>query len=105
MNARFMALAAVLVPSPALACAACAAANANRMFLVMTIVLSLLPLAMIGAGLLWIRRHARGRLAGEFEERELQRDVAESGGEGSVATAPPAVPPALIVVRSTGRKA
>jgi len=36
----------------------------------MTMVLSILPLAMIAGGLWWIARHARGRLVGEFEERD-----------------------------------
>jgi hypothetical protein len=105
VRARLAAVAALLAPSPALACAACAAANANRMFLVMTIVLSLLPLAMIGAGLLWIARHARGRLAGEFEEREGAR--AADLGPG-LDPAPPASPPGtptLMVVSGTGPKA
>jgi hypothetical protein len=65
------ALAALLLPSSALACAACvAAADRNRTFFIMTIVLSLLPLAMIGGGLLWIARRARGALSAEFEERD-----------------------------------
>ncbi len=60
------------LPSPVLACAACAAAvdRSNAAFLATTIFLSLLPLALMAGGLWWIARHARGRLAGEFEERE-----------------------------------
>jgi hypothetical protein len=60
------------LPSPALACAACAAAvdRSNAAFLATTIFLSLLPLALMAGGLWWIARHARGRLVGEFEERE-----------------------------------
>jgi hypothetical protein len=64
------AVAALLAPSPALACAACAAASSNRVFFIMTMVMSFLPLLLIGAGLWWIARHARERLRGEFEERD-----------------------------------
>lgn len=66
------AVATLWLPSPVLACAACAAAvdRSNTAFLATTIFLSLLPLALMAGGLWWIVRHARGRLAGEFEERE-----------------------------------
>jgi len=65
------ALLALAWPAPALACAACvASAERNRTFFIMTMVLSILPLAMIAGGLWWIARHARGRLADEFEERD-----------------------------------
>jgi len=65
------ALAALLAPVPALACAACAAgSDSNRVFFIMTMVMSVLPLLLIGAGLWWIARHARERLQGEFEERD-----------------------------------
>ena len=55
-------------PAAAEACAVCfSAADQNRAaFLVTTIVLSLLPLGLIGGGLLWLRRQAR-RLAGEAD--------------------------------------
>jgi hypothetical protein len=36
----------------------------------MTMVMSVLPLLLIGAGLWWIARHARERLQGEFEDRD-----------------------------------
>ena len=66
-----MVLVLLLLPAQALACAVCGAANERRVaFLVTTILLSLLPLALIAAGLWWIAHHARGRLAGEFAERE-----------------------------------
>jgi hypothetical protein len=82
------ALAALLLPAQALACAVCGAANERRVaFLVTTILLSLLPLALIAAGLWWIAHHARGRLAGEFAERE-------PGVVGEPATAVGAVAPA-----------
>lgn len=70
---RALVVAALLaVPGIAQACAACgAAADRNRsIFLFTTILLSLLPLALVGAGLLWLARHARGRLGSEFTERE-----------------------------------
>ena len=74
----FAALAACGLPARALACAACVpATDRNRVaFLISTILLSLLPLVMIGGGLWWIARHARGRLAGEFAEREPAAGVA-----------------------------
>jgi len=65
------AVAGLLAPAPALACAACAAgSDSNRVFFIMTMVMSVLPLLLIGAGLWWIARHARERLQGEFEERD-----------------------------------
>ena len=70
MRRALVALAALLAPAPALACAACAAASSNRAFFIMTMVMSVLPLMLIGAGLWWIARNARGRLQGEFEERD-----------------------------------
>ena len=42
----------------------------------MTIVLSLLPLAMIGGGLWWVARQAKGRLAAEFAERDTPAGTA-----------------------------
>jgi hypothetical protein len=39
-------------------------------FLGTTVLLSLLPLALMAGGLVWIARHARGRLRGEFEDRD-----------------------------------
>ena len=76
---RALAVLAVLAwPSAALACAACvAAADRNRtVFMISTIVLSLLPLAMVGGGLWWIARRARGRLAEEFVDRDSPAGVA-----------------------------
>ena len=47
-----------------------------------TILLSLLPLALMAGGLGWIARHARERLRGEFEERDsLPRPVAARTAE------------------------
>lgn len=58
---RAAALATVLVALPALAeaCAVCGAGTAERnraAFFATTVLLSLLPLALLGAGLLWLRR-------------------------------------------------
>lgn len=74
-------------PATAQACAVCGAAveRSKAAFLGTTILLSLLPLALIGGALWWISRHARERLAGEFAERE-RPTVAPArvtgGGEG-----------------------
>jgi len=89
-------LAALGAPSTVLACAACVSAvDRNRtVFMISTILLSLLPLAMIGGGLLWIARQARGRLAGEFVEREtpagaaLQAPTFSAAGFSGEAPAP-----------------
>ena len=60
------------IPSAALACAVCGGGvERSRMaFFGTTILLSLLPLALMAGGLLWIARHARGRLQGEFVDRD-----------------------------------
>jgi uncharacterized membrane protein YfbV (UPF0208 family) len=75
------------LPEAAHACAVCGAAvDRNKSaFVGTTILLSLLPLALIGAGLWWIGRHAGERLAGELADREI--DVGApgrpaGGGEG-----------------------
>lgn len=54
------------------ACAVCVTANErNRLaFFFTTIFLTLLPLGLIVAGLYWLSRHAKGRLAAEFEDRD-----------------------------------
>lgn len=82
-----LALAVVMLtalPSAALACAACGAGvDRNRsVFLFTTIMLSLLPLMLVGAGLLWIALRSRERLAAEFAEREapLVGGAARPGG-------------------------
>jgi hypothetical protein len=63
-----MAIALVAWPAAAQACAACATSNErNRAaFFITTIVLSLLPLAMIAIGAMALRR----RLSGEFVEHD-----------------------------------
>ena len=65
----------IALPDLADACAVCGAAvDRNKSaFVGTTILLSLLPLAMIGAGLWWIGR--RGNLAQEFTEREIRVDA------------------------------
>jgi hypothetical protein len=71
---RLLAVAlSMLWPALAQACAVCGSANdGNRMaFFWTTVLLSLVPLGLIGGGLLWLRRVAGARLAGEFREREV----------------------------------
>ena len=90
MRRALAAVAALLAPAPALACAACAAgSDSNRVFFIMTMVMSVLPLLLIGAGLWWIARHARERLQGEFEER----DSIPTPGAGPDVTPAPATTP------------
>ena len=69
------------LPAAAQACAVCGAAvDRNRTaFLVTTILLSLLPLALMGAALMWIVARARGSQAGEFAEREVAPGAARHG--------------------------
>jgi hypothetical protein len=84
------ALVALAWPASALACAACvASAERNRTFFVMTMVLSVLPLALIAGGMWWIARHARGRLAGEFEERDSLPTATPTGAARREQPAPP----------------
>jgi hypothetical protein len=63
---------ALALPAPALACAVCGGGNpANRAaFFIMTIVMSLLPLAMFVAAFLWLRSRLRARGGSEFVERD-----------------------------------
>lgn len=58
-----------LGPAVASACPVCGQ-NDQRAFLVPTIMLSLLPLGLIGGGLFWWRRRAGERWGGEFDERD-----------------------------------
>ena len=71
---RAAALAALGVVWPALAgaCAFCGPGNGRNAFAfyVTTVVLSLLPLALIAGVLLWLWRSGRTFLAGEFQERD-----------------------------------
>jgi hypothetical protein len=64
-----VALVVAVIPNVAHACAACAA-NDQGAFIVPTIVLSLLPLGMIGGGVYWWRKNSGHRWGGEFDERD-----------------------------------
>ena len=72
------------LPEAAYACAVCGAAvdRSKSVFLGTTILLSLLPLAMIGAALWWIARHKGGHLTGELAEREIQVGAPERPAGG-----------------------
>ena len=78
------ALLPLALPSAAHACAVCGGGNpANRLaFFVSTIALSLLPLGMFAAGVLWLRARLGDRLRDELQERD----------SAPITTAPPAVP-------------
>lgn len=82
--AALLAAALLALPATASACAACGVGNGrNKMaFFLTTIFLSLLPLALIGAGLFWLARKGRGFLASEFRE-----------SDEAPATGPPAAAP------------
>ena len=106
---RLLALGWALVahgmPSAALACAVCGGGvERSRMaFFGTTILLSLLPLALMAGGLLWIARHARVRLQGEFVDRD------SLPGPGAARTAEPAPgssgTDALLATPGAGREA
>jgi hypothetical protein len=66
------ALLMALLPASAWACPFCFSGSPRvRMaFFGTTIFLSLLPLGMIGAGVVWIRRLGRGRWADEFDDSD-----------------------------------
>lgn len=68
-----LALLLALLPHTAAACAVCGGGNpANRLaFFLSTIALSLLPLGMFAAGILWLRRRLGGRLREELEDRDV----------------------------------
>jgi hypothetical protein len=75
-----------LSPGFARACAVCGAGDkerSNLAFLISTIFLSLLPLALIVGGLLWLRRHARDAMAGEFLDRDDVAIAAARAAEGA----------------------
>lgn len=85
-------LALLALPAVAEACAVCGAADRNRAaFLGTTIFLSLLPLGMIGGGVLWLRRRAGTSWRAEFAEREEPgADVAPSSSTPASKDAPSA---------------
>jgi hypothetical protein len=62
----------VLWPSVSQACAVCVGGSdrSNAAFFDATIVMSVLPLGMIGGGLWWLRRRGGDLLSKEFEERD-----------------------------------
>lgn len=84
-SARLAAGLALLWPAVGQACAVCgAAAERNRIaLLIMTIVMSLLPLAMFAGGALWLRRNVR---------RANARERAAHPADGSAVA--PRTPPA-----------
>ena len=67
------AAAMALVPAAAWACPVCftASPRVRMAFFGTTVLLSLLPLGMIGAGVEWIRRAGRGTWSEEFRDRDL----------------------------------
>ena len=67
-----VALLGLLLPQAAWACAVCGGGNpANRLaFFLSTIALSLIPLALFAAGVLWLRARLKDRLADEFRDRD-----------------------------------
>ena len=70
---RLLASAALLaIASPAWSCAVCAGGNpANRLtFFLSTIALSILPLGLFTAGVLWLRSRIRDRSPDEFMDRD-----------------------------------
>ena len=81
-------LLAVLLPGVARACATCTgAADRNRAaFLWTTALLSLLPLVLIGAGLLWWMRDGREWLRRELVDRDAWTPPAD---EDAAAALPP----------------
>ncbi|HET9328830.1 MAG TPA: hypothetical protein VFQ05_18855 [Candidatus Eisenbacteria bacterium] len=76
---------AVLEPALAFACPVCGGGDSPRTqaaFFNTTVLLSLLPLGLIGGGMWWLKREAQDSLAGEFEERDaLPPKPAERGRE------------------------
>jgi uncharacterized membrane protein YbhN (UPF0104 family) len=70
-------LSPVLLPGLARACAVCGGGNpANRLaFFLSTIALSLIPLALFAAGVLWLRSSLKDRLRDEFRDRDAAADT------------------------------
>jgi|KBSSwiStaDraftv2_1062776.scaffolds.fasta_scaffold458587_3 high-affinity Fe2+/Pb2+ permease len=66
---------AALWPALALACPVCGGGGGESprtqaAFFNTTVLLSLLPLGLIGGGVWWLKRDARDWLGGEFEDRD-----------------------------------
>jgi hypothetical protein len=72
------------LPAVAHACAACGAGvDRNRaVFLFTTIFLSLLPLSLLGAGLLWLRQRYRARFRTQLGEHEGPTVAVGAGAGG-----------------------
>lgn len=62
----------IVWPVTSHACAVCFSGSPRirQAFFNMTVFMSLFPLALIAAGLIWLRRGGRELLANEFEERD-----------------------------------
>jgi hypothetical protein len=89
---RFGAVLLAVTPAPASACAVCGANGGGAAnFLSSTLFLSLLPLVMIGAGLLWLRFRARATARPTPEPRE--HAATPAGGRGVAAPALALRPP------------
>ncbi len=91
MSARrpgLAALALLLLPQAAVACAVCGGGNpANRFaFFASTIALSLIPLALFAAGFLWLRKRILSRFVDEFHERD---DAVPAGSMAATGPVPP----------------
>lgn len=73
-------LSPVLIPGLARACAVCGGGNpANRLaFFLSTIALSLIPLALFAAGVLWLRSRLKDRLRDEFRDRDVLAPASSS---------------------------
>ena len=85
------ALAVALAPAAAQACAVCGGGpdRTRLAFFISTMFLSLLPLALMAGGLIWLARHARARLTDEFLDRDAE----------APAHAPKPAPPAGAALR------
>jgi hypothetical protein len=70
----------VIAPSSSQACPMCFVGSDRVRIAIfrMTIVMSLLPLGMIGTGVWWLRRGGRSFLSDEFEDRDAYTPQAES---------------------------
>ena len=81
MRRALAVLALLAVPAAAQACAVCGAAvDRNRTaFLVTTVLLSFLPVVLMGAGIAWIAVRSRHRLAADLRERGVQPGDPQKG--------------------------
>jgi hypothetical protein len=85
-------------PTIAHACASCTGGDGPRAqtaFLGATVFMTLLPLGLIGAGILWLKRGGREWLAREFDDRDAwtpSKDPKTAVDSAPVAPAPAARP-------------